>query len=241
MKPMQLVNDWKENLEGVKAAFFESMQGGFPKAEAVEVEAPAVLCEHYEVKFREVKLYFLHRHVKMKFQECDCKPLWKTLMLLQFMPASIRQPKCAVHFGFLQAIHDRKVIGQDSVTSWVEWMNLQNSRRADSDSGEELMSLGQDVLNKCYLIYCRLLLSIERTLEEEFAQSLDGITLAPSCVVCLGSERTMITMDGNFSQKRHNCAHNSPEPFLVDQVDELWSKAKDVEKFLKDDRPVSDC
>ena len=74
----------------------------------------------------------------MKFQECDCKPLWKTLMLLQFMPASIRQPKCAVHFGFLQAIHDRKVIGQDSVTSWVEWMNLQNSRRAASDSGEEV-------------------------------------------------------------------------------------------------------
>lgn len=82
----------------------------------------------------------------MKFQECDCKPLWKTLMLLQFMPSSIRRPRCAVHFGFLQAIHDRKLIDQDSVTSWVEWMNLQNSRRAASDTGEVVRLLDEQFL-----------------------------------------------------------------------------------------------
>ncbi|KAI7889098.1 uncharacterized protein EV154DRAFT_565745 [Mucor mucedo] len=159
----QLADDWNTKLESVEAAFFESMQGGFPKAEAVEVEAPAVLCEDHEVKFQEVKLYFFHRHLKVKFQECDCKPLWKTLILLQFMPSSIRQPLCAVHFGFLQAIHDRKVFAQDSIMSWVKWMNFQNSKRAASGSGEELQPLEQVVLNECYLIYCTLLLSIEST------------------------------------------------------------------------------
>ncbi|KAG2210549.1 hypothetical protein INT47_002491 [Mucor saturninus] len=75
MKPTQLANDWKENFESVKAVFSESIRKGFPKAEAVEVETPTVLCEDHEVKFREVKLYGLHRHLKVKFQECICKPL----------------------------------------------------------------------------------------------------------------------------------------------------------------------
>lgn len=48
-------------------------------------------------------------------------------------------------------------------------------------------------------------------------------------------------MDGNFSQKRHKCAFNSPEPFLVDQVGELWGKAEDVMKFDNVEPPAGDC
>ncbi|KAG2210547.1 hypothetical protein INT47_002489 [Mucor saturninus] len=96
------------------------------------------------------------------------------------MPSSIRQPECAIHFGFLQSIHDRK-----------------------------LQPLTQGVLNKFTLF--------------------------------TGSERTMITTDGNFSQKRHKCALNAPEPFSVDQVGELWGTAEDVKRFDRKHFPAGDC
>jgi len=38
-------------------------------------------------------------------------------------------------------------------------------------------------------------------------------------------------MDGNFSQKRVNCAHDSPAPYLIKSVDNLWGRENETDEF----------